>query len=352
MSQDEQIESFCRGIPKIELHCHLYGTIRKSTFEVLNKEAGCPLSSTEIDEFYTRGSKPVGVLRIFRALDSDLIRKPEHLERITGEYLEDIAQHNVQYSEFFWNPTGTVRISHIPFVEAQRAILSAMEKSTVDSRLILSIDREQSAEEAVDMVRWMIQHRSENVIGIGIDYREELGPPEKFEKAYRLAKEAGFRATAHAGEFGCSPKNIRAAIDLLAVDRVDHGYTVIEDQELTERCIRDNIIFCVVPTNSYYLRTLPPEEWSRKHPIREMVRLGIRLFPNTDDPAFHHVTPTGAWAMMVKYFNCGVNDLRHFVINSIDASWLPESRKEKLRKEWPVYFDNTGLSCLESSIRG
>lgn len=345
---DVKIESLCRGIPKIELHCHLYGTIRKKTFEDLNREAGYPLSSLEIDEFYTRGSKPVGVLRIFRALDSILISKASHLERITSEYLQDIAGHNVNYAEFFWNPTGAVHTSHIPFPVAQNAIISAIEGSSVEARLILAIDREQSAEEAVEMVQWMIKYRSPKVIGIGIDYREELGPPDKFADAYILAKRAGFHATAHAGEFGCPPANIRTALDLLGVDRIDHGYTVIQDDELVRRCIRDNIIFCVVPTNSYYLRTLPPEEWARKHPIREMIRLGIRLFPNTDDPAFHHITPTGAWAMMVKYFGCGVSELRQFVLNSIDASWLPEQRKKELRGEWPAYFDKFDNSTVLS----
>src|ERR671912_949373 len=115
------LESFLHAIPKAELHCHLFGTVRRDTFLALNARAGAPLPEAEIEGFYTRGEKPVGVLRVLRALDAQLVRSADDLHRITLEYLEDAARHNVRYSEFFWNPTGTVQASGIGYRLAQDA---------------------------------------------------------------------------------------------------------------------------------------------------------------------------------------------------------------------------------------
>jgi adenosine deaminase len=94
-----------------------------------------------------------------------------------------------------------------------------------------------------------------------------------------------------------------------------------------------------VPTNSYYLRTLPPGRWALDHPIRRMPALGLRIHPNTDDPALHHVTPTLAWHMMVRDFGFGLDDLRGFMLNGIAAAWIDEGERRRLRAEWAARFD-------------
>ncbi|MBO9537225.1 adenosine deaminase [Herbaspirillum sp.] len=336
------LEQFVRALPKAELHCHLFGAVRRQTFIDLSEKAGNPVSREEIDAFYTRGEKPVGVLRVLRALDAELIREPADLYRIAYEYLQDAHGHGVAYSEFFWNPTGTVRVSGIAYGDAQDAIVAAIAAAGRDfgiiGRLIPSIDREASPDEAVAMVRWMCARRVPEVPGIGMDYRENDRPPELFEEAYRLAREAGFKATAHAGEFGMPWNNVATAIDLLRVDRVDHGYTVIDNPALLQRCIGRGLVFTVVPTNSYYLRTLPAERWAQDHPIRRMLAAGLRLHPNTDDPTLHLVTPTGAWLMML-HLGAGIDDLRGFMLNGLDAAWMDDALRQRWRSEWSARFD-------------
>jgi adenosine deaminase len=338
----ERLEQFMKAIPKVELHCHLLGTVRQETFIDLATKAGNVVSREEIDAFYTRGEKPVGVLRVLRILDSHLIVGANDLYRITHEYLEDAYSHGVKYTEFFWNPTGTVRLSDIDYASAQAAIVLAIRDAERDfgivGRLIPSIDREADPAEAVQMVAWMVANRQPEVIGIGIDYRENERPPEMFVDAYRDARKAGFKLTAHAGEFGMPWTNVETAIELLGVDRVDHGYTVIDNPALAQRCIDQDIVFTVVPTNSYYLRTLAPERWAQDHPIREMVRMGIRVHPNTDDPTLHKVTPTQAWLMMMQ-FGFRLDDLGGFMLNGIDAAWVDEETRTKWRCEWPLEFD-------------
>jgi adenosine deaminase len=345
MVTDDRLDltGFLGLIPKAEIHCHLLGTVRHRTFVELALRTGAPLDRAEIDGFYTRGEKPVGVLRVLRALDEYLITRPDDLYRLTREYLEDAAGHGVRYSEFFWNPTGTVAVSRIPYAAAQAAIVGAIVDAERDfgivGRLIPSIDREADPAAAVEMVEFVAEHRVPEVVGIGIDYRENDRPPELFWKAYRAARRAGLKTTAHAGEFGMAWTNIETALDLLEVDRIDHGYTVLDNPALTRRCAERGVVFTVVPTNSYYLRTLPPERWAAEHPIRHMPGAGLRIHPNTDDPTLHKVTPTGAWQMMVKHFGFGIDDLRGFMLNGLDGAFLPDETRRRWRGEWGVEFD-------------
>jgi adenosine deaminase len=338
-----ELTAFVHALPKMELHCHLLGTVRKHTFIELVQRAQAPLALEEIEAFYTRGDKPVGVLRVLRALDQWLLRSPDDLHRITYEYLQDAAAHNVRYAEFFWNPTGTVQSTDMSYAQAQAAILAGAADAQTDcgirGRLVPSIDREAPAAAALEMVQWMRAHRHDEVPGIGIDYRENERPPELFIDAYALARQSGLKTTAHASEFGLPWHNLQTALDVLQVDRIDHGYTVVDNLELAQRCADKGMVFTVVPTNSYYLRTLAPERWALDHPIRRMPGLGLRVHPNTDDPTLHHVDPTGAWTKMVCDFGFSIDDLRGFMHNGIDAAWISDSEKRSFQQAWNAEFD-------------
>ena len=231
---------FFSRFPKAELHCHLLGTITKSTFEDLVRLSGAPVTQEEIDGFFTRGDKPVGVLRIFRALEAHILSRPEFLERIAYEHTVAVSRLGVRYIEYFWNSTG---LKHFySFDEGQKAIIRGLKRAEAEcgtvGRLIPSIDREDTPEEAVFMVEEMIRHPMPETLGIGIDYRETGHEPENFWKAYRLAKKAGLHITAHAGEFGEHWRNVETAMDLLEVERVDHGYTITDNPALMEEARR------------------------------------------------------------------------------------------------------------------
>ncbi len=337
------IETFLHAIPKVELHCHLLGSVRRATFTEWVHECGAPISDAEIAAFYTRGKKPVGVLRVLRALDRWLIRRPEHLYRLALEYLEDAGAHQVRHAEFFWNPTGTARDGGIAYTEALAALVQAMADARAQfgtsARLIPAIDREATPAEALEMVQWVVDHPHELVPGIGIDYREVDRPPELFAEAYALARRHGLKTTAHAGEFGMPWTNVQTALELLHVDRIDHGYTVVDAPDFAAHCAERGVVFTVVPTNSYYLRALARERWAAEHPIRRMKALGLRLHPNTDDPTLHHVTPTGCWTMMWRDFGFTVDELRGCMHNGIDAAWVDERTRLAWRDEFGDAFD-------------
>jgi adenosine deaminase len=170
-----------------------------------------------------------------------------------------------------------------------------------------------------------------------------------FVDAFAAARRAGLKTTAHAGEFGLPADNVRCALDELHVDRVDHGYTIVDDEALARRAVEVGIVFTVVPTNSYYLRTLAPERWAADHPIRRMRVLGLRVHPNTDDPTLHHVTPTVAWLMMARDFGYAIDDLRGCLDNGLDAAWIDDTTRRAWRSEWRAQFDALRAQHLQGA---
>ncbi|MDB5364953.1 MAG: adenosine deaminase [Rhodospirillales bacterium] len=334
---------FFRAIPKVELHCHLLGSVRAATFADLARRHRAPLSTADIDGFYARGARPVGVLHVLRTLERHLLLAPDDFRRIAYEYLEDAAREGVRHAEFFWNPTATLRDSDLAYPVLQAAIVGGMEDAArdlgVSALLIPSIDREATPSEALEMVELMAANRHESVPGIGIDYRETDRPPELFADAYALARRTGLRTTAHAGEFGTSWKNVATALDLLQVERIDHGYSIMDNPDLVARCAERGILFTIVPTNSYYLRTLEPDRWAIDHPIRTMAAAGLKLHPNSDDPSLHQVTPGGAWELMYSHLGFGVADLRAMMLNGVAGSWADPARRAEWQASWPATFD-------------
>jgi adenosine deaminase len=343
---------FFLRMPKVELHCHLLGTVRRETFADLVRRHQAPLAPEDVAEFYRRDGKPIGVLRVLRALESHLLLEPDDFRRITYEYLEDAARECVRHAEFFWNPTATLRDIGLAYPDVQGAILRGMGDAQTDfgirSLLIPAIDREASPAEATEMVRLMRASRHDAVAGIGIDYRETDRPPELFGEAYRMAKAAGLRLTAHAGEFGTPWRNVATVVDELEVDRVDHGYTVIDSPDLVRRCIDKGMVFTIVPTNSYYLRTLGAERWALDHPIRRMVESGLKVHPNTDDPTLHQVTPAGAWELLFSHFGYGAVELRAMMLNGLDGSWAEEDLKRHWRAQWAAEFDTLAAAAFQA----
>jgi len=334
--------TFFARLPKIALHDHLLGTIGEATFQDLARLRGAAITAAEIAGFYLRGDKPAGVLRALRTLEREVLRQPADFHRITLEYLAGHAAQGVRHAEIFWNPTGSCAGA-----DDYACLLSGIAAGMEDARrdhgitalLLPSIDREAPPEAAIAMVEWMIARPHPSAIGIGIDYNEVKGPPELFIPAYQLAARPGLRRTAHAGEFGCPAANIRVALRDLGVERLDHAYTALDDAALCREIADRNIIVTVVPTNSYYLRTLPAGRWAADHPIRRMPAAGLRIHPNTDDPPMHHIDPAGCWARMHDTFGFDANDIRQFMLNGIQGAFVDDATKAAWHAAFTAEFD-------------
>ncbi|MHA2385996.1 MAG: adenosine deaminase family protein, partial [Candidatus Thorarchaeota archaeon] len=202
-----------------------------------------------------------------------------------------------------------------------------------------SIDREKSPERAVELVEEVLANPKDETLGIGMDYLEERGAPEKFLEAYRIAGQGGLKRTAHAGEDESPSRNVKICLDLLKCDRIDHGYTVLNDEALLSECIERGVLFTVVPTNSHYCETLAGQDWSEVHPIRHMLDKGLRITIGSDDPPLHNTDPGWSYMIVLNEMGFTVDDVRQLIINSIDASWASENEKRKWREEWLTVFD-------------
>ena len=184
---------------------------------------------------------------------------------------------------------------------------------------------------ALEMVGWVVEHRVDDVVGIGIDYREVDRPPELFAAAYAAARRAGLKTTAHAGEFGmpcgqtCRPRSTcsRSTASTTATRPSTSRRSRVRGDTLRRR--RRHQVHRRPDQSAYYLRTLAPERWAMDHPIRRMAELGLRLHPkHRRRRTLHHVTPTGAWTMMARDFGFDLDQLRAFMLNGLDAAWIDD----------------------------
>ena len=336
------LHEFLRKIPKAELHVHLTGTVFPKTLQKLSRKHAVKLPSHDrIEDLYDR-SDFKSILPMLKVAVS-VMRDPEDFALVAYETMREAAENGVRYREIFWNPTDHQDLVGLEYEVTVDSIIGGLREAEEDfgiiGRLLPSINREESSQLGLEMVKEVLNHPRDEVIGLGMDYMETGHPPEKFWKAYLTAEEGGLHLTAHAGEFGEPWINVETALDLLKCERIDHGYTIIDNPEQLKRCVEEKIVFTVVPTNSYYGRTLNVEKMSELHPIAHMARRGLRICPNCDDPPLHHSDPGKAYIDMVEVFGYDLNDVRQFIINSIDGSFADESDKRRWRVEWLKEFD-------------
>jgi len=206
----------------------------------------------------------------------------------------------------------------------------------VRCQLIADVYRQDTPELAREMVEQVLEHRRDEVIGLGMDGAEAPDPPEKFVDAYRLAKQGGLRLTAHACE-DAPARNITTCLDVLGCERIDHGYHILEDDAVVTRCRDEGIYFTVCPTATAVCYFDPDDLAS--HPIREMVDKGLLVMINSDDPPMFHTDIGAEYVRMVEAAGWGPEKVREFSLNGVDGSWLAEGEKRRLRHEFEAELE-------------
>lgn len=335
--------TFLNKIPKIELHCHLEGTVKVTTHIDLARKNGVELPA------YNEPIELYSLYRNFREFEDMYrrvaisIRDREDFRRVTYETLQEAANCSVRYREMFWSPMDHVKAG-VPYRVAVDGIIDGIYDAEKDfgivCRLIPAVDRSSSPEEANELVDLILENRRDETIGIGMDYDEAGNPPERFWKAYRTVSKAGLHRTAHAGETGGHSRNIETCIELLGCERIDHGYRILEDERIVRRCAESGILFTVVPT-AHRLGLTDKEggvHWE-KHPIIQMVASGLRVMLNSDDPAIKKGDPTGVYVHAAKYMKFSAQDYRNFFENAIEGAWVDETTKANWKASWLREFD-------------
>lgn len=317
-------------IPKISLHCHLLGSVSATTAIDLARAHNIPVpEGVDVHNFYDIDTyEDLGqFLAVYDRIGQSLQSRAD-VYRVTYESLTALgAAHNVWYREIAVSPQAIP----LPYRELLAGIRDGMRDAKrdtgIDSRIIMAINRELGAAQAVELVQQIIEHDLDEVVGIGLDYAEAGGPPERFVEAFDLANRAGLGCTAHS-ESG-PPRNIEIMLDQLHCTRVDHGYHVVADERITRRCAEEQILFTATPVSSDIGRYSGSGDGSHRR-IKQMIERDVKICIDSDDPAMFGTDPTNDYFVIGCALNYRVPQLVQFTANAIDGCWLDETDRKTL----------------------
>lgn len=279
------LDTFIAGLPKAELHLHIEGSLEPELMFALAERNKVTIPFKSVDEVRDAYSftNLQDFLDIYYA-GADVLRTEQDFRDLTVAYFDRAAADAVRHAEIFFDPqTHTDR--GIPFGVAADGILAGMKeaeaKHGISSKLILCFLRHQDEEAAFATLR-VAEPWLDRIVAIGLDSSEEGHPPAKFQRVFDAAAAMGLKRVAHAGEEG-PPEYVGEALDLLHVDRLDHGNRSLEDAKLTVRLAREAMTLTVCPLSN--LKLCVVDDMS-DHPVQRMLRHGLRATINSDDPAY------------------------------------------------------------------
>jgi adenosine deaminase len=325
------------GLPKIELHLHIEGTLEPELLFKLAKRNSIQLpfnSVNEVKKAY-QFSNLQDFLDIYYQGAEVLLHKQDFYD-LTWAYLLMCKQQNVMHVEPFFDPqTHTVR--GVPFETIVSGIAEALAdgkaKLGITSRLIMCFLRHLSEESAIETLKSSEQF-TDVIYGVGLDSAEMGNPPEKFINVFRKAKGMGYKLVAHAGEEGPA-SYIWSSLDVLNVQRIDHGIRAIDDPDLMLRLIESQMPLTICPLSNVKLRVF---DTMASHTILDMLDLGVCVTVNSDDPSYFGGYMTENFLALYDSLELSRDQAIRLINNSIDASFAEDSRKKELSNLLQTYI--------------
>ncbi len=319
-------------LPKTELHIHIEGTLEPELMFELGSRNGYSLPFSTVEEVKAayRFTDLQSFLDIYYQ-GAGVLQTPEDFYRLMFSYLERAAADGVRHAEVFFDPqTHTERgIGYEVFMEGFKgAIADATVRLGISVDLILCFLRHLTGEDAIATLRQAEGHL-DGVIAVGLDSSELGRPPHLFEDAFAMARKLGLRAVAHAGEEG-PPEYVSSALDVLGVERIDHGIRSLEDDDLIERLAVSQIPLTVCPLSNVALAVVDD---LGVHPITKMLDAGLQVSINSDDPAYFGGYVGDNYERTAQAVGLSVEEVADIARMSITSSFLPESRKVELIDE-------------------
>ncbi|MFC9732712.1 adenosine deaminase [Streptomyces roseolus] len=317
-------------LPKAELHLHIEGTLEPELAFALAERNGVTLpyaTTEELREAY-RFSDLQSFLDLYYALMA-VLRTPEDFTALADAYLERAAAQGVRHAEIFFDPQAhTARgVSMGTVVEGLAAALDrAEERYGISTRLIMCFLRDESAASALATLE-AAKPYLDRITGVGLDSAEVGHPPAKFREVYEEAARLGLRRVAHAGEEGPA-EYVREALDVLGVERIDHGLRCMEDPELVERLARERVPLTLCPLSNVRLRVI--DELGR-HPLRAMLDAGLLVTVNSDDPAYFGGYVGDNYAAVREALSLSQEQVRVLARHSFEAAFLDDDEPRRAR---------------------
>ena len=315
-----------QAMPKAELHVHIEGTFEPELMFAIaqRNEIAIPYQSVEEVRQAYNFHNLQSFLDIYYAGANVLIYEQDFYD-LAWAYFEKCAEDNVVHTEMFFDPqTHTDRGIAFETVlnGLQRACDDAAEKLGITSHLIMCFLRHLSEEAAFETLEQALPYKDQ-IIGVGLDSSEVGHPPSKFERVFAKAREAGFLIVAHAGEEGPA-EYVWEALDLLKVNRIDHGVRSEEDPALMQRLIAEKMPLTVCPLSNLKLCVVDDMQ---QHNIRRLLQQGVHVTVNSDDPSYFGGYMNDNFIAIAEALDLSNDELKQLVINSFEASFISEADK-------------------------
>jgi adenosine deaminase len=319
------------SLPKVQLHCHLEGTVRAETFRALAAKYGIALGE-RADPARTYAFETFGEFLLLFAKVTEALREPDDFARIARDYVADAAAQGVRYAEIFISPSvWSFFHRELNVRAAVEAIRTALDEAGgplgLDVALIADLTRNFGVERAEQSAREAVALRDLGVIGVGLGGDEAKYPPELYERAFAIAREGGLHGVAHAGE-AAGPESVRAAIEVLRAERIGHGVRAIEDPAVVALLAERRIPLEVCPTSNRLTGAAPA---GAIHPLGALDAAGCVITIDADDPALFGTTLLDEYRYVAGTF--GEDAVLRFARNGIDASFAAPAAKAQLHAE-------------------
>lgn len=338
------------GIPKAELHIHIEGTLEPELVVKLSKKHN--LNSTpNLDELKQKYKFTClkDFLDLYYECCNCLIDESD-FEELMYEYLKKASSQGLVYAEIFFDPqTHTKRgVSFKTVVEGlTKGIMKANKEFNVEANLIMCFLRDLSEQDAIDTFKESLAFKK-HFIAVGLDSNEFNNPPEKFKNVFKMAKKEGLHLVAHAGEeCSISTSYISSALDVLNVERIDHGIQIVKDEELLSRAIVEEIPLTTCPLSNVMLKV---HSDIKESPIINLLKKGVVVTLNSDDPAYFGGYIGDNYYAIATAFDITIMQYRILAQNSFNASFLDKNKKEDYCESVDKFIKNTLPNFVELDL--
>lgn len=312
------MKQFIQQLPKAELHIHVEGSLEPEMllrFANRNKVSLPYNNLNEVTAAYNFNNLQSFLDLYYQGMQ--VLQTEEDFYELMYAYLQKSAGQNVTATEIFFDPQGhTSRgISWNTFMNGfSKALNNARLNLGIDGKLILCFLRHLPEYDAINTLERALQYR-DSFIGVGLDSSELGFPPHLFKQVFRQAKDNGLYLVAHAGEEGPA-EYVWEAIDILGVDRIDHGNNAIQDIELVRRIARDKLALTMCPLSNQRLKSIPD---LKRHQLRDFMNAGVIVTINSDDPAYFGGYVNENYLAISEALQLSECDLRALAQNSLTA---------------------------------
>lgn len=327
------LDDYLRLLPKTELHCHFVSTMTAGMLIAQAEKYDVPVRTTDPAELFDYRDLR-DFLVAFEAAHQ-VLRTPDELAQVAYDGVRIAAVDGaLRYREYFVNPQSFAEVG-VEYRPLMDGVIEGLRRAEADFgvgfTVIVAIRKDVTPQEAVELVQLVADDPYPEVVGIGADYLTTEGTedPARFADAYALAKRLGFRTSIHAGETPfSSPDDVRAALDVLHVDRIDHGYRVVDDPELLARVVDEQIPFDATPVSTTICSgwTLDPD-----HRLAKLIASGANVNISTDDALFFRTDLGREYREGLVALGVDAPTARRLALNGVDAAFCSDDVKAALR---------------------